>query len=354
MPNSSGKSSDFENLVINGIDFLEKAISQLDSDPKHSVINFYTAVELFLKAPLVFDHWTLVVADYRNLNRQKYEDGDFVSVAFEDACKRLADTLNKPLKPSAKTAFDKVRRHRNRMVHFYHSGTTAQDIEAIRLEQAQAWFELNWFVTEDWKVEFSPYLREFKWMERNLSARNHYARAKFASLESEINAAKATGTIFAICPICGMESCEVETPHPTAQELTHSKCRVCFHVAAQVQIECPNCGDVDQFLEPATTFECEKCSHIVQENEIYSLVDESNYGPDNYFEAQTPANCDECQGYHTVCEYRDGYLCANCLTFFNQLYSCGWCNDSCTSRREDSYSSGCEHCEGHAGWHAGD
>lgn len=39
--------SDFENLVRNGIDFLTKAISQLESDPKHSVINFYTAVEIF-------------------------------------------------------------------------------------------------------------------------------------------------------------------------------------------------------------------------------------------------------------------------------------------------------------------
>ena len=55
--------ADFENLVRNGIDFLEKAMLQLENDPKHSVINFYTAVEIFLKAPLVHDHWTLVVLD---------------------------------------------------------------------------------------------------------------------------------------------------------------------------------------------------------------------------------------------------------------------------------------------------
>lgn len=351
--NLSGKSSDFENLVMNGIDFLEKAISQLDLEPKHSVINFYTAVEIFLKAPLVLDHWTLVVAD-RALNRQKYEDGDFVSVAFEEACKRLADALKKPLKPSAKTAFDKVRKHRNRMVHFYHSGTTAHDKEAIMLEQAEAWFELNRFVTEDWKGEFSPYLREFRWMERSLSVRNYYARAKFASLKDEIDAAKVTGKLFTLCPKCGMDSYEVETPHPSVPELTHHRCHVCFQQTTRLQIDCPNCGDVNQHLEPAAEFECEKCAQNVPEDELYDLIDESNYGPNDYVDAQTPANCDECQGYHTVCEYRDGYLCVNCLTFFDGLYHCEWCNDPCTDPREDSYITGCEHCDGHAGWHADD
>ena len=38
--------SDFENLVRNGLDFLEKAMSQLVNDPKHSVIDLYTALEI--------------------------------------------------------------------------------------------------------------------------------------------------------------------------------------------------------------------------------------------------------------------------------------------------------------------
>ncbi|RZF31195.1 hypothetical protein EVC45_04405 [Paraburkholderia sp. UYCP14C] len=349
----SAKTTDFENLVRNGMDFLEKAIAQLDGEPKHSVINFYTAVEIFLKAPLVLDHWTLVVAD-RAFNRQKYEDGDFVSVAFEEACKRLDEALKKPLKASAKIAFDRVRKHRNRMVHFYHSGTTAEEREAIMLEQAQAWFELNRFVTRDWKTEFSPYLREFQWMERSLSARNHYARVKFESLKDDIGAARRAGKLFLTCPTCAMDSCEVQVQYPSIPELTKHKCRVCFHETTKLQIDCPSCGDVDQYLEPATAFECQKCSHRVPEDEIYDLIDQSNYGPDEYMDADTPANCDECQGYHTVCEYRKGYLCTNCLAFHKQTYRCGWCNDPCTDPREDSYTFGCEHCEGHAGWHADD
>ncbi|MDI7066278.1 hsdR, partial [Klebsiella pneumoniae] len=80
---SSANAEDFENLVRNGLDFLEKAISQLAAEPKHSVINFYTAVEIFLKAPLVLDHWSLVHAN-GDRNREKYESGDFVSVSFEE------------------------------------------------------------------------------------------------------------------------------------------------------------------------------------------------------------------------------------------------------------------------------
>ena len=147
--------SDFENLVRNGIDFLEKAMLQLENEPKYSVINFYTAVEIFLKAPLVHDHWTLVVSD-RDPDRDKYEAGDFVSVSFEEACTRLSRSLKKPLHKSAKNVFDKIRRHRNRMVHFYHSGIDGKQRDDIKLEQARAWFELNKFVADTWQKEFKP------------------------------------------------------------------------------------------------------------------------------------------------------------------------------------------------------
>jgi hypothetical protein len=167
--------SDFENLVRNGIDFLTKAISQLESEPKHSVVNFYTAVEIFLKAPLVHEHWALVVVD-RNLNRQNYEAGDFLSVSFDDACTRLATALKQPLQSTAKEAFDKVRKHRNRMVHFYHSGINGKQREEIKLEQAQAWFELNRFITDTWREEFKPFQSEFRRMERDLINNNHYAK----------------------------------------------------------------------------------------------------------------------------------------------------------------------------------
>ena len=350
--NTKEPTSDFENLVRNGIDFLEKAMSQLEKDPKHSVINFYTAVEIFLKAPLVHDHWSLVVAD-RDLNRQKYEAGDFISVSFEEACTRLSGSLNKPLRKSAKEAFDRVRKHRNRMVHFYHSGIDGKQREEIKLEQAQAWFELNRFVTDNWSEQFKPFANDFRRMERSLIAHNHYAQAKYESLKSKIEGLKTGGTIFESCPRCGTNACQVEEE---AEKLTSRHCMVCFYRDIRIRVDCPECGDKDQYMLPYDGFVCEKCEHEISgESEVFDFLDQSTvrYTKDD-LDSNTPANCDECQSYHSVCEYEGGYLCTNCFSFFEALGQCEWCNEPMTGNTEYTYINGCEHCEGHAGHHADD
>ena len=46
-------------LTENSIDFLTEAIDGFQVQPKYSIIHFYTAVELFLKARLLHEHWSL-------------------------------------------------------------------------------------------------------------------------------------------------------------------------------------------------------------------------------------------------------------------------------------------------------
>jgi hypothetical protein len=337
--------SDFENLVRNGIDFLTKAISQLESEPKHSVVNFYTAVEIFLKAPLVHEHWTLVVVD-RELNRQNYEAGDFLSVSFDDACTRLATALKKPLQSTAKEAFDKVRKHRNRMVHFYHSGINGKQREEIKLEQAQAWFELNRFIIDTWREEFKPFQSEFRRMERDLINNNHYAKAKFDSLKKKIDGMKKGGHIFEDCRGCGTSALHVEED---VQNLLLCNCMVCFHSEKRVKLDCPACGETNQNLVAYEGFKCTKCAHKVPDDDLFDLLDQNPVrGTKHDVDSHTPANCDECQSYHSVCEYEDGYLCTNCLTYFDRLEKCECCGDSMTGSSENTYAMGCEHCDGYA------
>lgn len=352
VPQKKEPTTDFESLVRNGIDFLEKAMSQLTSDPKHSVINFYTAVEIFLKAPLVYEHWSLVVVD-RDPNRQKYEAGDFLSVTYEDACTRLAASLNKPLPKSAKDAFDKVRKHRNRMVHFYHSGLDGKQREEIKLEQARAWFELNRFITDTWLEQFKPFSSEFRRMERSLIANNHYAKAKFEDLKPKIDGMKKSGKVFEDCPRCRTIAYQVEEE---AARLFSRHCLVCFNSGKQIQVDCPECDDSDQYIEPDEGFLCGKCDHTISgDNAIFELLDQNMVrGTKHDFDSNTPANCDECQGYQTVCDYEAGYLCSNCFAYFESVGQCQWCNESMTGDTDDTYVAGCEHCEGFAGHHADD
>lgn len=344
--------SDFENLVRNGIDFLEKAMSQLDQDPKHSVINFYTAVEIFLKAPLVLDHWALVVVD-KEPNRQKYEKGDFISVSFEDACGRLAASLTKPLEKSAREAFDKVRKHRNRMVHFYHSGIDGKQRDEIKLEQAEAWFELNRFIGETWRKEFEPFAREFERMERGLIANNHYAMAKFKDIKPRIDGLTKSGAVFERCPRCKTDAYRVEDE---GSDISSLDCLVCFSKAKRVLAECPECSAKDQYVMAYDGFACAKCDHeTTNEGELFDLLDQCAVrGTKHDIDSHTPASCEECQGHGTVCEYADGCLCTNCLTYFDMVGRCEWCNEPIAGGAEDTYVSGCEYCDGYAGHHAND
>ncbi|HEX4556398.1 MAG TPA: hypothetical protein VH249_20580 [Xanthobacteraceae bacterium] len=75
-------------LIENALDFLTRAIDEFEGAPKYSIIHFYAAIELFLKARLLDEHWSLIVS--KEPDRAKFESGDFVSVAFDTICIRLA------------------------------------------------------------------------------------------------------------------------------------------------------------------------------------------------------------------------------------------------------------------------
>lgn len=239
------------------------------------------------------------------------------------------------------------------MVHFYHEGIDGQQRDEIKLEQAQAWFELNRFIVDTWRDKFGPFLIELRHMERSLIAHNHYARAKYESLKPKIEGMKRGGKTFQACPNCGTEACRFDNE---ADRLTSFDCLVCFFNERNIQIDCPSCGDADQKISAHENFDCNKCGHEVSgESEMFDLLDQNRVrGTKHDFDSNTPANCDECQGYHTVCEYESGYLCINCFTYFNAVGQCEYCSDYMTGDTEGTYATGCEHCEGTAGRYADD
>ncbi|SET62008.1 hypothetical protein [Thorsellia anophelis] len=345
--NPLNQESDFNNLVKNGIEFLEMAISQLETKPKHSLINFYTAVEILLKAPLVQEHWTLVIAD-RDISLEKYKLGNFVSVSFVEACKRHKDILGKPIELSAIKAFDIIRQHRHRVVHFYHEGIfNPEEHKNIKAEQATAWFELQRFITVTWREIYKPFLQKFENMERVLTGTNNYASVKYKSIEPDIQEQIKAGKHFETCTKCGCNSFEVIEE---VNNLISKACMVCFHNEVKLKINCPSCNDPNQFISPFEGFQCELCNYtITSQHGLYNLIDQNTDSYKDYFEAITPASCDDCEGYETVCEYEEHYLCVCCLTLYDTVYQCEYCNGHMTSEASDTYIFGCQNCEGMRG-----
>ena len=135
-------------LTENAFYFLRGAFQQLENDPKRSVIDFYAAVELFLKARLLGEHWSLIVASKPDF--QQFKSGNFQSVTFNEAIERFQRVLDQPIPVDAIKAFDRVRKHRNRMVHFYHPEENPSAPSVIAIEQLKAWHHLNRLITGEW------------------------------------------------------------------------------------------------------------------------------------------------------------------------------------------------------------
>jgi hypothetical protein len=132
-----------DRLVINALDFLARSIADLEQQPKHSTINFYTAVELFLKARLMAEHWSLVVSKRYEPDWDKFLAGDFHSVSLDEAALRLKKTVRSGLADQELKAFQRVGAHRNKAVHFFHEAHSAEENDAllrvIAKEQLTAW-----------------------------------------------------------------------------------------------------------------------------------------------------------------------------------------------------------------------
>ena len=84
----------FDALVKNAIDFLDSSLDDLEIRPKNSIVDFYTSIELFLKARLMTEHWTLILSKPENANIDNFRIGDFHSIFLEEAIKRLKSILN--------------------------------------------------------------------------------------------------------------------------------------------------------------------------------------------------------------------------------------------------------------------
>jgi hypothetical protein len=335
-------------LAENAIDFLERAIDEFKERPKYSIINFYSAVELFLKARLLHEHWSLIVL--KDPDRHKFESGDFVSVSFDGLCERLRRVVQSALPDGVQRNFDVVRKHRNRMVHFFHhaNDNRGAEIEAVAGEQLRAWYDLHELLISQWSPIFDEYSDRFIGIEEKLKGHREYLQAKFEALGPKIDAEKKLGVKFDMCSSCYFDAARVSS---IIGSLHESKCLVCGYQEKGLDYECPECGKTSE-LDDGGRFVCFACGHKDDEQQIVESINEFKATKDNYFDAMVPANCSECEGYHTVVEYKDHFLCVRCFRVTEGLEQCGWCGEYNNGDMRESSYVGCGICDGAAGWHA--
>lgn len=257
----------FGRLTENAFDFLGQALDQLETAPKHSVINFYAAVELFIKARLLLEHWTLVLA--KEKSRSSFEEGDFQSASFDLACTRLDQVVGSPLPPRARVAFDVVRKHRNRMVHFHHAIQEGEPatIAAIAVEQLTAWHWLHELLTSQWATEFSDYRPQIEAITDRLTSHRIYVQVAYDNIRLDLQALSDQGIRLHACPFCELNTAverEVEA------NLCHTECRICGHYWNDLYIECEECGASSTLMGGSS--ECTECTHVMYADDIERYV----------------------------------------------------------------------------------
>ncbi len=183
-----------ERLVENALDFLTRAISEFQGAPKYSIIHFSAAVEQFLKARLMAEHWSLVVSNRQEADWGKFTGGDFQSVTIYEAVSKLEKVARSGLSKEAYSAFDTIAKHRNRAIHFFHTAHTntqaQKELQKIAKEQLRAWFYLHRLLQNQWSNVFDPWLAQINSIEEQLKSYREFLSLVFEEVMPKIKECK--------------------------------------------------------------------------------------------------------------------------------------------------------------------
>lgn len=344
----------FDSLTRNAFDFLERGITEFDKSPKYSVIHFCAAVEMLLKARLMKEHWSLIVSKPDQANLAKFMAGNFISVTLEDARARIRDVAGEDIGDDAYNSFRALANHRNKMVHFFHPDIDSDDKakEQIVAEHCRSWFHLHRLLGR-WDTYFQDFGRDIARADHAMKGHRKYLNNKFQALKNELKALRNAGNAPKACSACGFKAA---IPENLDDQIASLRCLVCDHTETQVELECPHCSEsIDIANEGHAT--CEHCGEAIEPEHLVDVLtdhDAARIGITDGDDRWEPANCGNCEGYHTIVRRGDHYFCANCFDISDGIKQCQWCHEYNTGDLELSYSFGCSHCDGSVGWEKDD
>jgi hypothetical protein len=339
----------FDLVVENAFDFFRKSLAEFDKEPKYSVIHFHAAVELIMKARLLWEHWTLIVTRPETANLKSFSSGDFQSVSIRDAKMRLESIVQDGLNPAEYECFLRLSDHRNRVVHFYHPGNSGNktELEKIVAEQCLAWYHVS-RIFDRWSNQFQSHKKEIVKIDKAMHNHRKYLKAKFGALAEDIKRLKSRGRTFSVCPSCGFKSFGEDSDEAP---ILVFECLVCKAQQIGLVVECPQCGEKNKLLgEP--WHECKKCNQKFDENQVQAFLTRDFVYDKHDPDRSIVAHCVECDGYEMVVQVNDKWICSQCFTIYDSddIGMCDWCGCLSTGNMENSFFRGCVACDGKSGW----
>jgi hypothetical protein len=342
----------FDSLVKNAIDFLQHAILEIQENPKYSVIHFYAAVEILLKARLMVEHWSLVVEEPQQANLNKFLGGDFRSVTIEESIRRLKNIAGVNVPTSAHRSFEQLKGHRNKLVHFFHpeyvEKPSNEVVSGVVAQQCAAWFHLHRLIVKNWRTQFQDHIERIEELNQSMFRLREFLQVRFEALLPSIQKGKERGIRFFHCLSCGFEASRlVQEVGP----LQVTQCLVCKNDYRRMLTPCPTCGTAIEVLELGEG-KCQECNTDIR---MDYLID--TYGahlrPKDYAAGeQVHAYCPNCEWTEepSVVPIEEQWICLNCLTVYDEVDYCEWCGELNAGIIEDSFLFGCVLCGGRINW----
>jgi hypothetical protein len=325
-----------ENLADNAFDFFYNSLELIEDDPKRSIIEYYLGLELFFKVRLMSEHWTLIANKPGETALDQFLIGNFNSVGVEQANKRILNIANDGASKEAMKCFEGIKKHRNKLVHFYHKDLDIGELkEDIVTEQIRGWYYLFQLLDEQWSEIFEPFTYDLNLITNRVSKNKQYLKEKFTQVSDELK--EFTDTKFHVnkCPLCSYESLILLSSFKHKKHL-HGYCKVCNHQSDAFELECPKCKENIILTDsdtacPACNLKFESVQQILIENEII-------------YEYAEEVDCTQCGESDSIFKLNnsENYLCISCFNFYDHIFECDVCGH--TSAEESKFSSGCELC----------
>lgn len=334
-----------KSLVDNAFDFLQRSTRELEKHPKYSLIHFCAAVELFVKARLMREHWSLIVMKPESAKWASFCNGDFKSVGLEEADDRLRNIAGDGLSMEERSCFGELAKHRNKLIHFQHPRqSNISDLRAqVAAQQLRAWFYLHRILSERWSEHFKKIASRLRRMESAMRRKQEYLGPKFGALKQEMEEAARQGERYVRCPWCGFDALHLAK---SLGELSWGTCRICEWPSTQLEVTCPDCK-ANVIFQNGGEGTCPGCGRDFEPKNLVEILvddDEASLAIRDGDDSMAIGNCSFCGSTGTLIPFNDQYLCVSCLALSEDHWPCNWCGEYTNVRLGYSAVEGCFDC----------
>jgi ribosomal protein S27E len=226
-------------------------------------------VEIFFKARLMKEHWSLVVTRPENANMAVFKAGESKSVGLDDAINRLKNIAGESFSDDAKNTFESLRKHRNRLVHFFHKDYIETSVDQAVIanvvsEQCRAWLHLHRLLTSQWQRYFGNFTQQLEELNTLMLAHREFLTEKFKSLKTELQESIQMNAKIVTCSSCGYHAAkQIEG----GTVLLENECLVCGYRGRYLPIPCPHCKK-EQIYTGDRTMDCPDCGQAISVDDI--------------------------------------------------------------------------------------